>query len=123
MTTYTWKGSRGLVSNPNDWTPTGVPAYGDTAVITQGTAFANGPHEFSGVNVDLGNPNPADAPTLQLVNAGVPPSKSAALGRPPTPRITPISSPSAAVPLWAGLVAPSWACLIPPPSMCAMSAR
>jgi hypothetical protein len=57
------------VSNPDNWTPTGVPSTGDTAVIATGLAVEIG-NVLHGIPITLGNANPVSAPTLQLINAG-----------------------------------------------------
>jgi hypothetical protein len=70
MATFTWNGVPLSVTDPNGWTPTGVPGDGDTAIISTGTALmiadtANPTFQF-GTPVVFNQPQPTP-PNLDMV--------------------------------------------------------
>src|ERR1035441_3147285 len=79
MTTRTWFGGTGNFENPQAWTPTGVPAPGDTALIGPGTADRANIVRLTGERIDgvtillndlpSGSASPSPfMPTLKLHN-------------------------------------------------------
>lgn len=66
MTTKTWNGSADPLSTAADWTPTGVPAEGDVAVIAAGSPTATG--TLNGVEIDIAGASAAGQPQLVATN-------------------------------------------------------
>ncbi len=66
MTTRTWNGSNGSFSSAASWSPAGVPAAGDVAVINAGTVAVAG--AVSGVAFQLNEPSGGGASTTLALN-------------------------------------------------------
>src|SRR5689334_2531856 len=65
---YVWRGLKAEVTNPNAWTPTGLPTSTDVAEIASGTALISGAQDDTGVDYVLGNTDPTLAPDLIIQN-------------------------------------------------------
>jgi len=70
MALKTWNGSNGNFQNPNDWTPKGVPAAGDDAVITNGTVRINNLN-LTGVGIQVSSQNQSNPVTLDIHNSTI----------------------------------------------------
>ncbi len=75
MTTRTWNGTNGNFTDAGNWSPSGVPTSGDTAVINAGTVAATG--TISGVTIDLNVAAGASASTTLALNSAALDSASA----------------------------------------------
>jgi hypothetical protein len=71
-TTRTWLGGgNNAASNPNDWSPAGLPQPGDTLIITQGTIVVSGNDLAGNVLSVLYPANGGPTPTIDVQNAQV----------------------------------------------------
>ena len=70
MATRTWNGTSGSFTDPNSWSPAGVPQSGDTAVINSGTVLASG-LGLTGLTINLAQTGTATATEFDLTSTTI----------------------------------------------------
>ena len=55
MTTFTWNGGTGAGDDPSQWTPTGTPGTGDSAIVASGTLLGGNNTHLNGNTLFLGS--------------------------------------------------------------------